>query len=70
MERRDLALDMRSEKKGEPLERKPHNGKLGGRKARVPWNKGHSPTRETFPTETEAVHEGEAGAEVSILRIV
>jgi hypothetical protein len=32
MEQSDLALDMRSEKKGEPIERKPYYGELERRK--------------------------------------
>ena len=61
-----VAVDM----KGEPLERKFHYGRTGRGNAYPSDGERDTSTQETLSTETETEPKGEAGAEVSVLRVV
>src|ERR1700730_3594755 len=61
VERRGLAEQMRSQRKGEPLGGNAHYGRRAG------WQ---HPAGETLIAETEARPEGQAGTEVPVLRAI
>ncbi len=71
MERRGLSKNViLVDKEGEPLERETFHYGRTSRGSRHPRKGGATDAGETRPIETETRPKGEAGAEVSVLRVV